>query len=152
MTCRRRTFLSVRKEITMKKTALVLSAIACSFLLAGGAFAADDVVEIVAQGCKAEIETHCKDVKVGQGRVLACLYAYSDRLSSRCEYALYDASVLLQRQIAALTYLANECKDDLKTFCSGVKAGEGRLLECMKKNQNVLGARCTEALKDVAAK
>ena len=91
-------------------------------------------------------------MKVGQGRVLACLYAYSDRLSSRCEYALYDASVLLQRQIAALTYLANECKDDLKTFCSGVKAGEGRLLECMKKNQNVLGARCTEALKDVAAK
>ena len=152
MTRRRCPFLFVRKEITMKKTAMVLSAIACSFLLTGGAFAADDVVDIVAQGCKTEIETHCKDVKVGQGRVLACLYAYNDRLSSRCEYALYDAAVVLQRQIAALTYIANECKDDLKTFCSGVKAGEGRILECMKKNQTVLSPRCTEAFKDVAKK
>ena len=136
----------------MKRVVTVLSAIAITFLLAGGAFAADDVVDIVAQGCKTEIETHCKDVKVGQGRVLACLYAYNDRLSSRCEYALYDAAVLLQRQIAALTYLANECRDDLKTFCSGVKAGEGRILECMKKNQAVLSPRCTEAFKDVSTK
>jgi hypothetical protein len=136
----------------MKRGLTAIFAIAITFLLAGGARAADDLVDIVAQGCKTEIDTLCKDVKAGEGRVLACLYAYSDRLSGRCEYALYDAAVLLQRRIAALAYLINECRTDADTFCAGVKAGEGRILECMKKNEAVLSPRCTQAFKDVSTK
>ena len=36
------------------------------------AMAVDNLLESVKKGCKKEIETYCKDVKPGQGRMLAC--------------------------------------------------------------------------------
>jgi hypothetical protein len=109
-------------------------------------------VEIVADGCKAELETYCKNVTQGEGRVLACLYAYSDKLSNRCEYALYEAVSQLQRAVEALSYTATECRDDLKTYCSDVQPGEGRLLQCLDKNDAKVSKRCKQALKDTGLK
>ncbi len=109
-------------------------------------------VDMVADGCGKEISTYCKNVTPGQGRVLACLYAYGDKLSNRCEYALYEASAQLERALSALSYLANECRDDLKAYCSGVEPGQGRLLNCMDKNKGKLGNRCLTAMKDVGMK
>ena len=106
----------------------------------------------VAIGCISELDTYCKYVTPGDGRVLACLYAHNDKLSSKCEYALYDAAVRLERAVAALSYLANECGDDLGKYCKGVKQGEGRLLKCLEKNDKQLSQRCQQALKDVGAK
>jgi len=60
--------------------------------------------------------------------------------------------VQLERVVNALSYVANECRDDLKTYCSTVKPGEGRLLDCMEKNKAKLSSRCTQAVKDVGLK
>ena len=109
--------------------------------------AAEKIVQTVADGCKAEIETYCKNVTVGEGRVLACLYAHEDKLSARCEYALYDAAAQLQRAISTLTYVVNECQYDLTKFCSDIKPGQGRLLQCIDKNDAKVSQRCKEALK-----
>ena len=78
------------------------------------------VVKTVAEGCKTELETYCKNVTPGEGRGLACLYAYEDKLSNRCEYALYDAMAQLERAVNALSYAVNECRDDLKAYWSDV--------------------------------
>jgi len=121
-------------------------------VLCGSVFAEGDPVRTVATGCQKEIDTYCKDVTVGEGRILACLYAYSDKLSGRCEYALYDAAVQLERAVAALTYVANECKDDLSKYCSGVAIGEGRLLNCLKEHDDKVSERCKQARKDVGLK
>lgn len=109
-------------------------------------------VKTVMDGCQAELTTYCKDVSPGKGRVLACLYAHGDKLSGRCEYALYDASAQLERVIASLSYVAHECNDDLRTYCSAVRSGEGRLLDCLKKNESKLSDRCKVATKDVGLK
>jgi hypothetical protein len=109
-------------------------------------------VEVVLEGCKQEIGSFCKNVTPGEGRVLACLYAYSDKLSTRCEYALYDAANQLQRAVTALAYTANECRDDLKAYCSDIKPGGGRLLECIDKNSAKVSSRCKQAKKDVGMK
>ena len=77
------------------------------------ASAQQQLVEIVEKGCKAEIKKHCADVTPGEGRILACLYAYGDKLSGKCEYALYDAAAQLEHAVAALSYVASECDDDL---------------------------------------
>jgi hypothetical protein len=122
-------------------------------LFVGNIFAAEKgPVETVLNGCKKELETYCKDVTPGEGRLLACLYAYEDKLSVRCEYSLYDAAAQLERAIAALTYVANECRDDLKAYCSSVKPGEGRLLNCIDKNKDKISERCKQAIKDVGIK
>lgn len=111
--------------------------------------ATEGVVQTVVDGCKAELESYCKDVTPGQQRVLACLYAHGDKISGRCEYALYDAAVQLERAVAALTYLVNECQDDLVKLCSDVPAGEGRLVDCLAKNEEKVSDRCKQAFKDV---
>jgi hypothetical protein len=54
--------------------------------------------------------------------------------------------------VAALSYVVNECKDDLKANCSGVVAGEGRLLKCLEENDSKVSGRCKQALKDVGMK
>jgi hypothetical protein len=64
-------------------------------------------------------------------------YAYQDKLSGKCEYALYDAAVQLERAVAALTYVVNECGDDLEKHCSSVPVGEGRLFNCLEKNNKI---------------
>jgi hypothetical protein len=137
----------------MKKM-LIVAVSLCLIVLVGGSVFAEEKgpIQTVADGCKQDIESYCKGVKQGEGRILACLYAYQDKLSNRCEYALYDAAAQLERAVAALTYLANECKEDLKAYCSDVKPGEGRLINCIDKNMAKVSDRCKQAIKDVSQK
>ena len=114
--------------------------------------AQQDLLETVADGCKMEIEKYCGQVTPGQGRVLACLFAHGDKLSAKCEYALYDAAVQLERAVAALTYVANECDADLEKYCASIAPGEGRLLECLEKHDKQVSGRCKQAIKDVGLK
>lgn len=113
---------------------------------------AQGLVETVATGCEKELAAYCQDVTPGEGRVLACLYAREDKLSGQCQYALYDAAAQLEWAVAALTYLVNECGDDLEKYCANVQAGEGRLLECLDKNEKKISRRCRQALKDTGLK
>ena len=122
------------------------------FLVVMPVAAEEGLVQTVADGCKAELETYCKDVTPGDGRILACLYAHGDKLSGKCEYALYDAAAQLERAVAALAYVVNECADDLDQYCSTVAAGEGRLLECIEKNDKNVSTRCKDAMKEVGLK
>lgn len=121
-------------------------------MFSGVVSAQQALVESVAKGCDKELKTYCKDVTMGEGRGLACLYAYSDKLSGQCEYALYDAAAQLERVVNALVYAASECRDDLKSYCSDIKPGEGRLLQCIDKNDAKVSKRCKQALKDTGLK
>jgi len=136
----------------MKRIFMTLMILALLGLPVYSAASEKDLVQSVADGCKAEIGKYCGQVTPGQGRVLACLYAHGDKLSAKCEYALYDAAVQLERAVAALSYVANECDADLEKFCSSVEAGEGRLLQCLEKNDKQVSGRCKEALKEVGLK
>jgi hypothetical protein len=113
---------------------------------------AQGLVDTVATGCEKELAAYCQGVTPGEGRILACLYAHEDKLSGQCEYALFDAAAQLERAVAALAYLVNECRDDLETYCVGVQAGEGRLLDCLDKNEKKISSRCKQALKDTGLK
>jgi Cysteine rich repeat len=136
----------------MKGVFLVIGVAMVSFGLAGNLYAQETLIDTVANGCKTEITTYCKEVTPGEGRILACLYAHEDKLSGQCEYALYDAAARLERAVAALTYVAKECEADIVANCSGVKAGEGRVLQCLEKNEAKVSKRCKGALKDVGLK
>jgi hypothetical protein len=130
----------------------VIAGLAILLLAGGAAGAAESVVDSVARGCKQELKTYCKDVTPGEGRVVACLYAFSDKLSPQCEYALYDAAAQLERAVTELAYVANECRDDLAAYCSDVKVGKGRILACLEKNKKKVSARCNDALKESGLK
>ena len=136
----------------MKRTLIVMITLGIMSLLFSNAAAGENLVQTVTEGCKVELEKYCGNVTPGEGRILACLYAYGDKLSPKCEYALYDAAAQLERAVAALSYVANECDDDLDRYCGAVAPGEGRLLNCLEKKSKQLTKRCKEALKDVGLK
>ena len=136
----------------MKSISVVVIILACLGLLVNGVAAEQDLVQTVAEGCKTEMETYCSRVTPGEGRILACLFAHGDKLSAKCEYALFDAAVQLERAVAAMGYVANECDADLDKFCGSVEVGEGRLLQCLEKNDKQVSGRCKAALKEVGLK
>jgi hypothetical protein len=122
------------------------------FMVATFASAGESLVDTVVKGCEKELSSYCANVTPGEGRVLACLYAHGDKLSGQCEYALYDAAVQLERAVAALTYLANECDADLEKYCSSITPGQGRLVDCIDKNSKNISKRCKQAFEDVGLK
>jgi hypothetical protein len=136
----------------MKRMVKFLLTVSLFSLLPGASWAEKGLLASVKDGCKKELDSFCKEVTPGEGRVLACLYAFEDKLAPRCEYALYDASAQLQHAVATLSYGANECKADLEKHCAKVEAGEGRLMDCLKKNEKGLTARCKTAMKDIGLK
>ena len=136
----------------MKRLSICFLTLGWLLLLVSPLMAQQGPVETVITGCKAELEKYCSNVTPGEGRVLACLYAHNDKLSGRCEYALYDAAVQLERAAAALAYVANECGADLRKHCAGVEAGEGRLIDCLQKKDAEVSSRCKQARKDVGLK
>ena len=125
-------------------------AVFCAFVIVVGIgtplSAMDTIVESVAKGCEKELNDFCGKVTPGEGRILACLYAHEDKLSGHCEFALYDAAAQLERFIGALTYVANECDEDLDAHCAAVEAGEGRLAKCLLDNKSKLQQRCVTAI------
>jgi hypothetical protein len=123
-----------------------------ALLVAGGrALAADAPVDKVKKACNTELTTFCKGVTPGEGRVLACLYAFEDKVSDQCAYAVYDAALQLEQAVAALKYAAGQCKDDLQKFCADVKPGKGRGLQCITKNEKDVSQACKDALKQIGA-
>jgi hypothetical protein len=146
----------------MNKTAFVFAALGMMVMAGPGLAqtAAQDVTAVmqgevaaqVLEGCNSELSQYCAQVTVGEGRVLACLYAHGAKLSGQCEYAFYDAAARLERAIGAITYVASECRSELDTHCAGVEMGEGRIAQCLKDHASELSPGCDRALTDVGVK
>ena len=136
----------------MKRTLVIFTVLVVFLMTGASAMAGNDLVKSVQDGCKAEMDKYCAMVTPGEGRVLACLFSYQDKLSNKCEYALYDAAAQLERAVAAMTYVVAECDNDLEKYCSAVHPGDGRLKECIDKNIANVSDRCKSAMKDVGLK
>ena len=128
--------------------AMALSAALFTLPPAHQASAQASIPETLVQGCSTEIVKFCKPVSPGQGRVVACLYAYGDKLSDDCAFAMYDASEQYENTMAALRYLAKKtsCRSDIAAYCKGIPAGGGRIYDCIKKNKATLTDGCRAAL------
>lgn len=132
------------------RTGLMSMVTVAAVTLGGAALAAEEgLAEMVKESCETELQSYCAEVTPGQGRLLSCLFAHNEKLSGQCEYAVYEASVRLERAVAALTYVAKECDDDVDKFCAKVQAGEGRIVECLKGKSEELTPTCKTALTDV---
>jgi len=132
----------------MKKVILV--AIVGVFLLSvPTTWAEEDVIANVMEACQPEIEAYCSQVTPGEGRLLACFYAHGDKISGRCEFALYEGAAALEQFAAALTHVATECYDGLMKFCGEVEMGEGRVGTCLLEHKAEVTETCAQAIDDV---
>ena len=129
---------------------ITVTTLAAVFMLGiGGVWAQDDIVDGILDACQPEIEAYCSQVTPGDGRLLACFYAHGDKISPRCEYALYEGAAALEQFASAITYLATECHDDLLKYCGEVEMGEGRVGTCLLEHKAEVTQSCRQAIDDV---
>ena len=112
------------------------------------ATAQDDLLEYVVSACERDLVQFCSTVNPGEGRLLHCVAAHEDQLSGQCAYALYQAATLLDQLAAAIGYFAASCAADIKTHCSDVEPGDGRVLSCLNDQGEALTASCAQAIQD----
>jgi hypothetical protein len=140
--------LDTRENTEMKKNLLVVAGIVLA-LSATSAPAQDSIIDNVMTACQPEIDTYCSQVTLGEGRLLACFYAHEDKLSGRCQYALYEGAAQLEQFATAVTHVAIECLDDLENYCAEVEMGEGRVGTCLLEHKAEVAPACAQAMDDV---
>ncbi len=47
-------------------------------------------INYLAQECRADIETHCSDIELGDGKILACLEEHHEEVGESCKKAVAD--------------------------------------------------------------
>ena len=107
-------------------------------------------INLAKAGCAREIKAYCSRVKEGEGRLAACLYAHSDRMSDRCADAIIKRVGELNAIFAALTNAIAVCEPDTSRLCNGVAAGNGNLLGCLTKARPSVSAECNAAISAAA--
>ena len=113
------------------------------------------------EACKTDIDSNCKGVREGRGRISACLYAHSNKMSKMCEPELskVTTSRMFERMIphevrskndtAYEAALRKTCASDIKTHCADVKPGQDRILACLYGWTNRLSGACRAEAKTV---
>jgi hypothetical protein len=132
----------------MKKT-LLLAPIVAILAWAPAALAQESLVEYLRESCKADLDQYCKQVTPGDGRQVLCLAAHEDKISERCQFALYRGAVALEQATAAISYVARSCSGDAEKLCPETQPGDGRLLACLESKADQVSDGCKKAVEDV---
>jgi hypothetical protein len=123
----------------MKKLSMISCAAVIMFLLAATAFSQLPYQAEISKSskgvCKADIETFCKDIKPGGGRLKACIKSNSDRISQECK----DHMAMEQEKAKEFK---QACKADSKQFCAGIPHVKGRIVSCLKSHETELSDNC----------
>ena len=135
----------------LKKKSL-LSGIAVLFL---GAFLAvvpptASNAQDVLQACADDVRKYCSQVTLGDGRLLACMYAHEDKISNGCDAAIGEAADQLDWFLSGIREAVEKCAGDINKHCSGVEAGQGRIYACLKLKKSELASECKGVVETVS--
>lgn len=130
----------------------MIGAAVVAFALASPATnAQDSLLGYVLESCDADISAFCDQVTPGDGRLLYCMAAHEDKISSECAYALYSAATILDELTNTIVYLAESCETDIEEHCAETEMGEGRILSCLDRQRDDLTDSCRTAIDEVAS-
>ena len=130
----------MRKEKKMKKLHVLLPVLLSMSIVTAGYAYAEDV-----NPCEGDIAKFCKNVERGEGRILRCLTLSEDKLTPACK----KQRVRIKK---AVEEVQKACADDYAIFCSSLLPGQGRIAECLEKNQKIIAPKCKAILKEVKQK
>ena len=90
--------------------------------------------------CSEDFKKFCARVKPGEARIANCMAEHSRELRPQCQGAITAARDKFDS-------LAKACKADSDKYCKGIRAGEGRILSCLKGRESDLSPACAAEFK-----
>ena len=144
----------MNSQLTSLRLSVRVMAAAACLLLAGvdrsGAQTTGyaHAVDWIGDSCGKDIDTFCKDVSLGGGRILKCLSQNRARVSPICTNAVIYLTTLVDRRAAARADVVPICAGDTKTLCPDMRPGDRNLLECLYGKKQNLSAPCRQAMAD----
>jgi len=94
--------------------------------------------------CAAELETYCKDVPPGKGRLIACINSHKENISPECKSAVSEASKTVQDIPEDLNWFAAACLDDIEKLCKASAIDPASISKCLDDNKDQLSTKCNE--------
>ena len=97
------------------------------------------------RACSADVDVlcpgKCSESEVCEGQVLNCLQNNMEKIrSSDCKDEVFYFVRMEVSDFQNDVILAEACKTDVESLCPKVEHGEGRMLDCLRKNRFVLKA------------
>jgi hypothetical protein len=128
------------------RNALLSMALALSAAgMAAGACAQGKVESAYRQGpCSDDLKKFCARTKAGDGRIAKCMADHFRELRPSCQATVQAA---LDKQ----GKMATACKAEAQKFCKGIRAGEGRILSCLKGRESDLSPACAAEFKQAGS-
>eukprot|EP00164_Ancoracysta_twista_P000217 GFYU01000314.1.p1 GENE.GFYU01000314.1~~GFYU01000314.1.p1 ORF type:complete len:453 (+),score=163.64 GFYU01000314.1:26-1384(+) len=83
--------------------------------------------------CTADLQTHCKDVRPGGGRLIKCLKDHLAEITPDCKKQIFSHNF-------------GECSDNVSVLCKTVAPGGGRIRNCLLNNFQHLDQKCSDRL------
>jgi len=99
--------------------------------------------------CGDDVTKYCSTVTPGEGRLLFCMMAHEDKISTKCDYALYSATRNLDRAIDFVEQAADACWPDIEKHCANVPEGGGRIAQCLVNNKSAVSPDCRSVLEHI---
>jgi hypothetical protein len=108
-------------------------------------------VQKLQTACGDDLTKYCSTVTPGEARLLFCMMAHEDKISTKCDYALYSAARNLDRAADFVEEAADACWPDIEKHCANVQEGGGRIAQCLVNNKSALSPDCQSALEHFPA-
>jgi hypothetical protein len=92
--------------------------------------------------CADDAKKYCSTVTPGEGRLLLCMEAHEDKISTKCDYAVYEAARNLERALDRIEQAADACWNDIEKHCANVAEGGARIAQCLVAQKASLAPAC----------
>ena len=96
--------------------------------------------------CGEDLKKFCSTVTPGEGRVLLCLEAHEDKISSKCDAHFISPRGTSDRALDHVAMTADACWNDIDKFCSSVPEGQGRVAQCLVDKRASVSPGCRNNL------
>jgi Cysteine rich repeat len=103
------------------------------------------------QSCAGDIKKYCSDVTPGEGRILYCMQAHEDKISTKCAYDLEEAAADVQLHADNLKEAVAACKAEISGVCGKIQPGQGRIAACLFANRSTASKACGDVLGKIEA-
>ncbi len=107
----------------------------------------------ISADCAADAKKFCRGIIPGKGRIAACLLSHEAELTPACRTHAVKVKAAGEKIEEGLDKLIlGACKADKDKFCSGVKPGQNRIIDCLASHRAALKPACKRKLARIQAR